>query len=279
MRRSTAYSYAGAELKKRWSALHAGDREPYPTAARISKLAKTHSDLAAHVESNDGAAGVATALEEAWRAFHAGDFMHAIEAGSELGALGAAVANKAAAIQTLYVEKNERKRLELLRAAIERGESATEQLPDYANAHYTLALVLGRYSQRISILEALAAGLGGKIRQHLDQALELEPKHAEAHIALGLYHAELVKTLGGLAARLTYGASRESAIEHFQRAIKLVPGSAIAHVEYAHGLLLLDSQGSREEVEELCTHAASCKPLDMMEQLDIDRAKHSCTQA
>jgi tetratricopeptide (TPR) repeat protein len=220
-----------------------------------------------------------TALEDAWRAFHAGDFTAAIKSATQLGALGAAVANKAAAIHTLYLEKNERKRLDILRAAIERGESAAEQLPEYANAHYTLALVLGRYSQRISILEALAAGYGGKIRHHLEQALALEPRHAEAHIALGLYHAELVKTLGGFAARLTYGASEDAAIEHFQRALRLAPDSAIAHVEYAHGLLLLDATGNRDEVEELCAQAASRKPLDMMEQLDIDRAKHSCTRA
>jgi tetratricopeptide (TPR) repeat protein len=186
------------------------------------------------------------------------------------------VAGKAAAIQTLYVEKNERKRLDILRKAIEHGETAVEQLPGYANAHYTLALVLGRYSQRISILEALAAGYGGRIREHLERTLALEPKHAEAHIALGLYHAELVKTIGSLGARLTYGASEEAAVEHFRRAVRLVPGSAIARVEYAHGLRLLDADAHREEVEELCAKAASCKPLDMMEQLDIERARTSC---
>jgi tetratricopeptide (TPR) repeat protein len=279
MRRSTAYSYPGAELKKHWSALHAGDHEPYPTAARITKLAKANASVGDAVERHGGAASVAEALEDAWRAFHAGDFMQAISSGRDLGALGAVVANKAAAIHTLYLEKNDRKRLEILRAAVKRGEDALEQLPDYANIHYTLALALGRYSQKISILEALAAGYGSRIRDHLEQALELEPKHAEAHIALGLYHAELVSTLGSIAARLTYGASESAALEHFRRATALVPGSAIAHVEYAHGLLLLDADAHRKEVEELCAQAAGCKPRDMMEQLDIDRAKHNCARA
>jgi tetratricopeptide (TPR) repeat protein len=278
MRRQTAYSYPGAELKKHWDALHAGDREPYPTAARITKLAKGEATLERSVARHGGAASVAAALEEAWRALHAGDFLRAMETGREQEALGVAVANKAAAIHTLYLEKNDRKRLEILRAAVKYGESAVELLPDYANAHYTLALALGRYSQKISILEALAAGYGGKIRTHLERTLALEPKHAEAHVALGLYHAELVSTLGSLAARMTYGASERAALEHFKRAIALAPGSAIAHVEYARGLLLLDADAHREQVEELCSLAASCKPLDMMEQLDIDRAKHHCTR-
>jgi tetratricopeptide (TPR) repeat protein len=275
MRRSPEYSYPGAALRKHWAALHAGDREPYPSAVRVTRMAKAHPDVADCVEGNGGPAAVVSILEDAWRAFHSGDFGEAMKLGGALGSAGSAVAGKAAAIHTLYVEKNQRKRLDILRKAMESGETAVSQLPDYANAHYTLALVVGRYSQRISILEALAEGLGGKISKHLERTLELEPKHAEAHVALGLYHAELVKTLGGLAARLTYGASEEAAVEHFRRALRLVPASAIARVEYAHGLSLLDAAAYREEVAELCAKAASCKPLDMMEQLDIERARQT----
>src|SRR5450759_1023920 len=78
---------------------------------------------------------------------------------------------------------------------------------------------LGRYSQRITILRALAEGLAGRVQSHLQRALALAPRHAEAHVALGLYHAEIVNKLGSLAASLTYGASRDKAIEHFQHAI------------------------------------------------------------
>jgi tetratricopeptide (TPR) repeat protein len=272
------YSYRGNDLQKHWAALHKGDREPYPSEQAIARLAKAHPALARGVTSHGGAAAVAGKLQEAWSTFHRGDFVRAVETASEQGALGAAVANKAAAIHTLYLEKDERQRLDLLEAAIERGESAVEHLPDCANAHYTLALVLGRYSQRISIVEALAAGFAGRVHAHLERTLELEPRHAEAHIALGLYHAEIVSKLGGLAARLTYGASQDAAIEHFRRAIKLVPKSAIAHVEYARGLLLLDADRHRQEVAKLCAHAAACKPLDVMEHLDIERAKHHCTR-
>lgn len=258
MRRTTAaksagkrsgYEYAGEALHEHWAALHKGDREPWP---------------------KDGK------LQDAWRDFHSGDFAQAVRKGAALGAPGAVVANKAAAIQTLYLEKDEQARMRILREAVERGERAVAELPDRANAHYTLALVLGRYSQRISIVEAVAAGYGGRVREHLERTLALEPKHAEAHVALGLFHAELVHTLGGLAARLTYGASADAAIEHFRKACKLVPGSAIAHVEYARGLLLLDAVKYRAEVEKLCDHGASCKPVDMMEQLDVERARHHC---
>jgi tetratricopeptide (TPR) repeat protein len=271
------YPYPGKELQKHWPELHKADREAYPSQPAITRLAKPQPALARWIASHGGAAVVAGKLQDAWRAFHGGEFARAIELGTGEGALGAVVANKAVAIHTLYLEKNERQRLNLLQAAIERGERAVEQLPHCANVHYTLALVLGRYSQRISILEALASGFAGRVHAHLGRTLELEPRHAEAHVALGLYHAEIVSKLGSLAARLTYGASPEVAIEHFRHALKLAPKSPIAHVEYARGLLLLDADEHREEVEKLCAHAAACTPLDAMEHLDVERARHHCT--
>jgi tetratricopeptide (TPR) repeat protein len=272
-----AYCYAGNELQKHWAALHAGDQEPYPTPQRITQLAKSERTVGRMVTSHGGAAAVAGSLQEAWRAFHAGDFVRAMQLADELGALGAAVGNKSAAIHTLYLEKDERRRLDMLKAAIERGERAVEQLPDDPNAHYTLALVLGRYSQRISILEALASGFAGRVHAQLERTLKLEPRHAEAHVALGLYHAEIVGKLGALAARLTYGASPDAAIEHFRKAIKLAPDSAIAHVEFAHGLHLLDAAKHRQEAQQLNALAAAHKPLDVMEHLDVERAKRGGT--
>jgi tetratricopeptide (TPR) repeat protein len=263
---------AGA-LGDRWDRLHEGDREPFPDATRVTRVAKKHAGFASWVEEHGGPEAVGAGVQAAWADFHAGDFVRAIEAGGKLGALGATAANKAAAIHSLHAGGGQARALKLLEAAVKRAEQVIEQLPDYANAHYTLALALGRYSQRISILQALADGLATRVRKHLEETLQLEPRHAEAHIALGLYHAEVVAKLGALMARLTYGASQDAALEHFRRAVKLVPASPIAHMEYAHGLLLLDGRGNREQAHELYAQAAACQPADAMEALDVERAK------
>jgi hypothetical protein len=44
--------------------------------------------------------------------------------------------------------------------------------------------------------QGAAQGLGGKIKHSLTQALELEPRHADAHVALGAYHAEVIDKVG-----------------------------------------------------------------------------------
>ncbi len=264
-------AFAGNGLEDRWARLHKGDREPYPNAARVMRLAKQHAKFAEWVDARGGAGEVAGGVQQAWRRFHTGHFADAIASGGKLGALGATVANKAAAIHSLEVASGEAG--PLLDAAIARGQRAVELLPDDANAHYMLALALGRHSQRISIVKALADGIATRVRTHLDTALRLEPRHAEAHIALGLYHAEIVAKIGSLLAGITYQASREAAIDHFRRAITLTPGSAIAQIEYANGLLLVDADKYREQADELYARAANLEPADAMEQLDVERAQ------
>jgi tetratricopeptide (TPR) repeat protein len=74
-------------------------------------------------------------------------------------------------------------------------------------------------------------------------------------------------------AGMTYGAKKDSAIEHFQKAIKLNPESAIARIEYANGLILLFGKGRIDDATSLYEEAAAMKPMDAMERLDVELAK------
>lgn len=260
-------------LAQRWPGLHRGDREPFPDAERIERLCKSAEGLKHPLQELGGAAALAERLQRAWCAFHNGRFADAIRSGSAEGVFGASLANKAAAVHSLYARLAETKVVALLNEAAERGESAVRSLPGEANVHYTLALVLGRYSQRVSILRALAQGMAERVRCHLERALELEPRHAEAHIAFGLFHAEIVARLGSIAAGLTYRASASAAIEHFEQATELVPQSPIALMEHAHGLRLIDAAAHRREILALYQRAAACRPLDAVDELDAKRAQ------
>jgi tetratricopeptide (TPR) repeat protein len=260
-------------LREHWAQLHRGDREPFPDLERIDTLAASARTLSELVERLGGAAAVAKGLQRAWAAFHNGQFADAIKLGGAQGAFGAAAANKAAAVHSLYAQLEPNPLAALLIEAGERGEAAVRLLPHEANVHYSLALVLGRYSQRLSILRALAQGMAERVRSHLERTLELEPQHAEAHVALGLFHAEIVAKLGSIAASLTYRTSASAAIKHFERAVELTPHSPIALMEYAHGLRLLDAGAHRREVLDLYQRAAACRPLDTVDQLDCKRAR------
>ncbi len=272
VRKVKAEEFAGKKLAKHWDRLHEGDCEPCPTAAHLTALARKQSTVRAWLEQQHGPEAASERLLAAWRAFHHGDFRAAITAGEALGAPGVTVANKAAGVLATYQEANESRALGLLQKAVARGERATRDWPDYANAHYMLAFVLGRYSQRISILQALAEGHAPKVRKALERCLELEPGHGDAHIALGVFHAEVVGKLGSLAAGLTYNASKAQAIKHLDKALELAPHSVIARVEYAHALSLLNRNSAAQRAR-LLEAAVKLTPMDAMERLDSERAQ------
>ena len=239
------YVYDAAALKKHWARLHAGDAEPYPKDEQV---------LAA------------------WALFHAGDFHKAHEAGLKAGAAGISVANKAQCIYANYLEKSEKTKLAMFMEAAERAEAQQAAEPKNANAWYWQAYALGRYSQGISVAKALAQGLGGKVKAALETAIKLAPKHADAHIALGSFHAEVIDKVGKLLGR-TQGADTATGLKMYKEALKLNPTSAIAMIEYANGLVMLEGDKKMKEAEKLYADAAACKPLDAMERLDVEMAK------
>jgi hypothetical protein len=266
---AAAFDYAGTKLNKAWARLHAGDAEPLPDKKHVAALAKRYPKLAI-----EDAAATSEALLDAWRAFHRGEFQKAAEAGDALGPIGAVVATKAEGIYATYLAKEADKLAHFERCA-KRMEAAIAALPDEANAHYFNAFALGRYSQCISITKALSQGLGGKIKQSLEKALALQPKHAEAHTAMGLYHAEIIDKIGALVGGLTYGAKADTGVKHFQESLKLAPHAPVAHLEYANGLKMMFGKKRQADIDKALAAAAALEPADAMETLDAEKAAAS----
>ena len=189
------------------------------------------------------------------------------------GSLGYNVANKAANIYATYLETGPKAKLALFMEAARRAEEVLGNAENLPNAWYLHAQALGRYAQSLSVTQALAEGLGGKIKADLDQAIALERRHADAHIALGAYHAEVIDKIGSFLGGLTYGASTDAGVKHFKTALRLNPDSAIARIEYAEGLIMMFGEAKEEQAAALYAEAAACVAADAMERLDVERAK------
>jgi tetratricopeptide (TPR) repeat protein len=243
--KNTAYDYAGSALREIWGELHDGDREPFPPEE---------------------------SLIEAWRCYHRGDFQQAVSLADECGLQGHAVANKATGMYASHLEKDQKRQIDCYQTAIARAEKAMAEFPDDANSHHFYAFNLGRYSQTISIVKALKQGIGGKILNALTRVLEIRPDHADAHTALGLYHAEIIDKIGKLIGGMTYGASEKKAIEYFEKALALAPRSPIAHIEYGNGLYMLYGDKRIDDVSNLYEQATELTPRDAVEKLDIESA-------
>ena len=240
------YAFDATSLKKSWARLHQGDCEPLPKEA---------------------------AVLQAWVLFHNGEFQKAAEAGLKAGGAGLTVANKATSIYANYLETKEKAKLDLFMEVAERAEAQQAADPKNPNAWYWQAYALGRYGQGISVAKALAQGLGTKVKNALEQAIKLSPKHADAHIALAAFHAEVIDKVGSLIGGMTYGAKKDQGLALFKEALKLNPTSAIAMIEYANGMVMLEGDKKMKEATKLYEQAAASQPLDAMERLDVEMAK------
>jgi tetratricopeptide (TPR) repeat protein len=241
-----AYRHDAASLARDWSQLHAGDAEPLPGDPQV---------LAA------------------WVLFHNGEFQHAAEVGVAAGGAGLTVANKATCIYANCLEKKEKHRLDLFQEAAQRAERQTRDEPSNPNGWYWHAYALGRYSQAISVAKALAQGLGGKVKECLERTVSLHPQHADAHVALGAFHAEVIDKVGTLIGGMTYGAKKDTSLKMFQEGLRLHPRSPIALIEYANALVMLEGEKKMKEATRLYQQAAAIPPLDAKEWLDVERAR------
>jgi len=252
MARWTAFPHAGnfpfdaASVKKHWSRLHLCDAEPLPADK---------------------------AVLEAWALFHSGEFEQAAEAGLKAGGGGITVANKATCIYANYLERKEKAKLDLFMEVAQRAEAQAAEDPKQVNAWYWQAYALGRYSQGISVAKALAQGLGSKVKDALEKTIKLQPRHADAHIALGAFHAEVIDKVGTLIGGMTYGAKKDLGLRLFQDGLKIHPDSVIGMIEYANGLVMLEGDRKMKEATRLYEQAAQSKPLDAMESLTVELAR------
>jgi hypothetical protein len=240
------YAYNAATIKQHWQRLHAGDQEPLPN--RPDVLA-------------------------AWVLFHNGAFQEAAESGLSAGGDGITVAHKATCAQANHLERRETVRLDLFLGVTQRADAQTLDQPHNPNAWYWQAYALGRYSQHISAAKALAQGLGTRVRKALEMTLRLCPTHADAHIALAAFHAEVIDKVGALIGGMTYGAKKHISLQHYDTAQALHPYSAAVMLEYANGLLMLEGEAARNRATALYEQAAAIQPLDALGHLERDAAR------
>lgn len=240
-----AWRYTPETLQAHWQRLHAGDVEPWPQRA---------------------------ALVQAWLAYHAGDFESAARQGLAVGVPGYSVAHKATCVYATHLEPDEARKLALFEEVAERCERQQVEQPDNAAGYYWHAYSLGRYALGISVVKALAQGVGAKVRNSLNRAVTLAPLHADAHIAFGIYHTEIIDKVGAMIGSLTYGANKDDGYQHFRTALALNPDSPSAHVEFARALTMLDGDRKLAEVLALYEQAAGLQAQDAKERLEVEDA-------
>lgn len=237
-------------LQTHWKELHQSDTEVWP-----------HTD----------------AVQQAWLSFHRGQFDKAVELGLAAGQSGLNVANKAQSIVARHLETQERQRMALLQAVVDRAGGQLMILGSppaaLARAHFWRGHALAQLCQGMNVAKALALGLSLQAKTHLELAVALAPHHADAHLALAGFHADLIDKVGPLIAQLSYGASARSALDLMTRASALRARSVMGLIEQARALVMLQGQNALSQATALYEQAARLRPLDAAEQLEVELAR------
>lgn len=239
------FGFSVARLRREWDQLHAGDREPWPDSSELVR---------------------------AWSLFHGGEFEAAWHESQRLGLVGTVLACKSACMYATHLEPHEEKRLALYSEVADCAQRLARAEPECAAAWYWQAYALGRYSQGISVAKALAQGLGTRVRSALEKTIALEPQHADAHLALGAFHAEVIDKVGALIGSMTYGAKKEVGLRHYETALEIHPASPMAMVEYANALVMIEGEKAMTQALDWHTRATTCVPLDATQWLEVQLA-------
>lgn len=245
------FDFDPKSVKRAWHRLHAGDCEPLPDDVY---------------------------LLEGWALFHNGRFEEAMRAGLALGDEGITLANKATCVYAAQLEPHAARRQDLYQTVSERATAQALAQTRNPNAHFLLAYSLGRFSQGISVVRALAQGLGSRIKESLEIAIDLQPRHADAHFALGAFHAEIIDKVGILIGGMTYGARVDTCLQMFQDGFSLVPHSTAGLMEYAIALHMLEGDAREDEARALYRQVAALQAKDAQEFLHIARAREGWTR-
>jgi tetratricopeptide (TPR) repeat protein len=237
------------EVRAHWPRLHGGDSEPLPESP---------------------------ALMQAWTLYHRGDFELAHQTGLSLAehdvAGGLTVSIRALSVYATYLEPRSPQRERLLEQAQALAARLTEQAPENPNAWYLLAYALGRHSQSLSVAKSLALGLGQRTHTALERTLELNPLHADAHLALATFNAEVIDKVGEVVGAMTYGVSKASGLALYERAAELNPGSVVGMLETARGLMMLDPEHQQARADRLYQQLRVARTLDALEALVVGLA-------
>jgi tetratricopeptide (TPR) repeat protein len=132
------------------------------------------------------------------------------------------------------------------------------------DAHLEFARAIGEIGVIEGLAAALAKGVGNRVRDALNTALAIDPDHAEALLALGMWHVS-VAAQGSLAA-LIYGASAADGERLIQKAIAQEPKRIGFRLTYAKALVL---QNNRAKALGQLEYALQINPKDAEEKINL----------
>ena len=170
--------------------------------------------------------------------------------------------------------KDRSEKLRYANLCLEYAKKAVHEAPDNSDAHVCLSIAYGKMTDFVDNKTKMA--YSKVVKSEAEKSAELSPKNDVALLILARWNfdmATLNPILKGIAQAL-YGqlppASKERAIEYFQKAIAVAPQRIINHAEYAKAL---ESMGRRQEAKAEWLKVRQLKPSDAEDRQYVAEAE------
>jgi hypothetical protein len=161
---------------------------------------------------------------------------------------------------------------ECLQSAEALARRAIAADPDNMEGHIHLAVALGYQARIIGPLRARFGRYPEQAKQEIETALRLAPDSHWALSAAGGFNIEVVRSGGRLLGNLLYGATFESGVDYFQRAIAADPENPLIKLQYALSLTGYAFDARRAEIAAVLNACSHDTPGNIYEQAMKERA-------
>ena len=283
----SAYDYSGDKLRQAWPQLTRGFGDyPFPDAGWVVNMAGQHPQaLEKTVAAGTGFSGkpeeaeaYAQKLQEVWRLMFRGDFAQAKEQGMALGVGGQIPAMFAQLIYAMFLVPDQNEKHRLLEEVIAYTDGAGEMIQTDIVAQFGRVYAKARLGEELSVPVVLKRGYTSQIHQELDALLAKQPRQPFALALYGGYEAGVIRKVGKLVGKMTYGVSVDKMETYFQRSFQARDDLPIGHYEYANALTYVHGDDEEDKVIEHLKRAVAIKPISAMEALEVAHAQKILAQ-
>jgi len=279
----SSFDYSGDKLRQAWPQLTRGfgDNYPFPDAQWVMKMATTYPKaLEMTVAGNTGFTGkpedaeaYAQKLQNVWRLVFKGDFAQAKKEGLALGVGGQVPAMFAQVVYAMFLVPNQEEKHRLLEEVIDYTDKAGELVQADLVAQFGRVYAKARLGEELSVPVVLKRGYTSQIPKELDALLAKQPDQPFALALYGGYEAGVIRKVGKMVGKMTYGVSADKMETYFAQSFKQADNLPIGHYEYANALSYVYGDDEEAKAVQHLKQAVALKPINAMEALEVAHAK------
>jgi tetratricopeptide (TPR) repeat protein len=170
--------------------------------------------------------------------------------------------------------KDRSQKLAFAKLCMEYAKKAVHVAPENADAHVCLSVAYGKMTDFVDNKTKME--YSKVVKSEAERAIQLNPKNDVALLILARWNFEMatLNPVLKVIAQTLYGqlppASKEQAIEYFQRSIAAAPNGIIQHAQFAEAL---DSIGKTAEARSEWLKVKQLKPVDAEDRRYIAEAE------